>query len=148
MRSILAFFALILLSSAVLAAPQGHTDAPGIRMYHSLFNSKLLDKKAATSLDLVRANDVATLTIALTKPLDKGQFSLGKPGLLKAHTLNVRGQRKDLEFTAVNEGEITYYIAQVRHSKDEVLRFFIIAGFDDGARVSTKFNQRMYLGDD
>jgi len=148
MRPLFAIFLLFIISGFAIAAPQGHTDAPGIRMYHSLFNSKLMDKKAAAALDLVRADDVATLTIALTQPLDNGQFSLGKAGLLKAHTLNVRGQRKDLEFTTVSEGEVTYYIAQIRHNKDDLLRFFIIAGFEDGARVSTKFNQRMYLDND
>lgn len=144
MRAIL-FFLAVLVTPLVHA--NSYTDGNGIRLYHTLFNSQMMDAQAANALGLERAPDVATLTVALTKPLEDGTFSLGREGLLRAWVLNIVGQRTDLDFTPVVEGDVTYYIAQIKHTHRETLRVFILGGFEDGSRAETSFHQVMYVED-
>lgn len=139
---------LCLVAAPALAQNKLYSDGNGIRIYHTLFNSQMMEASAANALGLVRAPNMATLTVALTKPEGVDQFSLGKPGLLRAHILNILGQRTELEFTPVNEGEVTYYIAQIRYTDRETLRVFILAGFDDGSRGEATFHQQMYIDDE
>ncbi len=139
---------LFVCSFNALAQPSTYIDGNGIRMYHTLFNSQMMDATAANALNLKRAPNVATLTISLSKPLGDGSFSLGQKGLIKAYALNILGQRTDFEFIPVDEGDVTYYLAQIRYSDRETLRVFILAGFENGARVSTEFNQQMYVEHD
>lgn len=147
MRFVLLLVTLLAMPSA-FAQNKLFTDGNGIRVYHTLFNSQMMDRQSAEALGLVRAPNMATLTVALTAPEGQGRFSLGREGLLRAHVLNILGQRTDLVFTPVHEGDVTYYIAQLRHTDRETLRVYILAGFDDGSRADISFHQQMYVEDE
>ena len=147
MRALL-FSLLLVVSTHSFAQTQTYTDGQGIRIYHTLFNSLMMEPAAANALNLTRAPNVASLTVALTKPLGEDRFSLGQPGLLRAWSKNILGQEEELEFVTVEEGDVVYYIAQVRHSNNETLRIKILAGFEDGSRAEALFHQQMYVEND
>jgi len=138
----------LLLALPLQAQTNNLTDGQGIRIYHTLFNSLMMEPSAAKALRLTRAPNVASLTVALSKPLGDDQYSLGRPGLIRAWAKNILGQEEELNFVTVEEGEVTYYIAQVQHSNNETLRIKILAGFDDGSRAEALFHQQMYVEND
>ena len=147
MRYLILVFSL-LISSPSLSETRTYTDGQGIRVYHTLFNSLMMEPEAANALGLTRAGDVASLTVALTKPQGDNRFSLGRPGLLRAWSKNILGQEEELSFVTVEEGDVVYYIAQIDHTNNETLRIKILAGFDDGSRAEAIFHQQMYVEND
>jgi hypothetical protein len=93
-------------------------------VFYNVFPSIMLTEQVAAANHIVRGNDRAVINITVRKNLPEGGD--------RAQTAVVTGtssdlmQNKKLEFREINEqGEAIYYIAELRHSDRELLRFDI-----------------------
>ena len=59
-------------------------------------------------------------------------------------TKNLLSQEVDLEFREVREGPAIYYLAEVRHTDRETLRFRIEVTTPDGEIRELAFQQQMF----
>lgn len=91
-------------------------------LYTVIPSTTLLPEMAA-EYHIVRAGDQALVNIALRKHLPDGS-DIAQPATIKG-TYSDLIQSKDLQFREVNETGATYYLAQLRFTDRETLRFDI-----------------------
>lgn len=107
--------------------------------HYSLVPTLFLKADIAAGYGITRSRDRALLNVSI---LD----AAGTPV-----TADVQGQVKDLlsqqqalEFDEVREGSAVYYLATIRHSDRDVLRFDIRITTPDGADHELSFQQKVY----
>ena len=130
----------LLLSISSVSAQQATRLGPW-EVHYNAFNSTLLRAEMAQQYRLERSSTLATLNITvLAADLP------GKPAqqvTLSGYSMNPLSQQQRLEFNQVIEGEAVYYLAQVRFTNLETLRFFIT--IDDGKQQQTlKFHKEFW----
>ncbi len=62
-----------------------------------------------------------------------------------AQTINLLSQRAPLEFATIREGDAIYYIAPIRYTDRDVLRFDLTVSVPDRAPMKLEFQQPMYV---
>jgi hypothetical protein len=60
---------------------------------------------------------------------------------------NLLGQRSELDFREVTEGDAIYYIAQFKHSREDQLRFTIQIQLPDRPAYDLEFEHKVYQED-
>jgi hypothetical protein len=91
-------------------------------VHYNVFNSKDIPPEVASAYKLTRAKDIALINISLTKR-ESDSTTLGLPAKISAKAVNLMQQGKALEFNEIKEPEATYYIASLRHTNEEDIRF-------------------------
>ena len=76
----------------------------------------------------------------------------GVPAVLEGSTQNLLGQRQDLSFREVVDGDAIYYLAVIRHANEEVHRININARVQsiNGVKLAStdlKITQKLYWSD-
>lgn len=102
-------------------------------VHYNAFNSTLLRAEMAEQYDLQRSATLATLNITVL-----AAEQLGKPAqqvTVSGYSMNPLSQQQQLQFNQVIEGDAVYYLAQVRFTNLETLRFFIT--ISDGSEQQT-----------
>jgi len=144
LHRIVNFTAALLLVAAVClpAAAEQMRPIGDYQAHYSLMPTLFLNPEVAAGYGITRSRDRALLTVSI---LD----SNGGPV-----TADVRGRVKDLlgaqqalAFEEVREGAAVYYLATIRHSDRDVLRFDIRITTPDGADHELAFQQKMYWED-
>lgn len=130
----------LLLSISSASAQQAMRLGPW-EVHYNAFNSTLLRAEMAQQYKLERSSTLATLNITvLAADLP------GKPAQqvsVSGYSMNPLSQQQRLDFNQVIEGEAVYYLAQVRFTNLETLRFFIT--IDDGKQQQTlKFHKEFW----
>ena len=130
----------LLLGSASAMAQQAMRLGPW-EVHYNAFNSTLLRAEMAQQYGLERSSTLATLNITvLAADLP------GKPAQqvsVSGYSMNPLSQQQRLEFNQVIEGDAVYYLAQVRFTNLETLRFFIT--IDDGKQQQQlKFHKEFW----
>jgi hypothetical protein len=137
--------AMLTLSSLLLgstqASAQQSTRLGPWEVHYNAFNSTLLRAEMAQQYKLERSSTLATLNITvLAAELP------GKPAQqvkVSGYSMNPLSQQQRLQFNQVVEGDAVYYLAQVRFTNLETLRFFIT--IDDGKQQQTlKFHKEFW----
>ena len=107
--------------------------------HYSLFPTLMLSPDVAGNYGIARGRDRALLNVSI---LDGD----GKPVRAEVSGVvrDLLGQPKPIGFREVLEGEAVYYLAEIRHADEEVLRFTIDVRTPDGVSRSFAFQQKMY----
>ena len=113
-------------------------------VHYNAFRSDTISPEVAKQYGLARASNRALINIAVLK---KVMNTTGKPTAAKVtgHASNLTGQLKKLEFREIHEGNAIYYLADVKISDGEFLKFdlkIVPEGESRAARL--KFEKRFF----
>jgi hypothetical protein len=135
---LLAVIATLLLSAALVRAEQMQSFGDW-QVHYVVLASGFLKPEIAASYDVVRGRDHAFVNISVLDA--KGQPT---KVAMSGHTRNLLGQQQELGFREVAEGGAVYYLADIKHSDEETLRFEIRITPPDTAELRLKFQQKLY----
>jgi hypothetical protein len=141
-RSIATRFAPALIAILVLSLPavaEQKQDFGPWQVHYVVLPTTFLRPEIANQYEIVRGKDRSLLNVSV---LDEA----GAPVVAEASGafVNLLGQRQDLQFTEVREGEAVYYLAQLKHANEETLRFELhIVPPGDTAKI-IRFQQKLY----
>jgi len=130
--------ALMLLAGAAEAAqfrPLGD-----LEVHYVVVNTLFLDADVAARYGIVRARDRAILNVSVIGPD-------GRPrdAEVTGKARNLLEQTVPLEFRRIEEGEAIYFIAPLRHTDQEVLRFRIDVDDRQGTAGAIEFQERLWV---
>lgn len=144
---LLTLFSAAVLSAAMaipaLADNNSYQKFGDVTVHFSVFNSTFITPDIARAYQLTRAGDRALINISVTETSD-GQTSLGLPARITGTATNLLQQQRVLEFRAINEGDATYYLADLRHTNEEVMNFDIDVQLDTGGPYRVRFTRKLH----
>ena len=111
-------------------------------LHYIVIPTTTLNPDVAQRYDIQRGKDRALCNISVIDEDGKGVRVT-----LEGDTQNLLGQRQDLGFTEVVDGDAVYYLATIRHADEEVHRINVNAQTPDGIRTNLRFNQKLYWAD-
>lgn len=134
--------------TAVALLIASHTEAEQLQrlgnwdVHYVLIPTTFLNKDIAASYEIDRGRDRALVNVSI---LDQE----GNPVVanVTGQVTNLLGQVQSLDFDEVTEGSAVYYLAEVRHTDREVLRFAIDIVPPDGLSQQLRFQQKVYWDD-
>jgi hypothetical protein len=132
----------VLLLSAIAfpAAAEQFRSFDDVDVHYIVVNTLFLQPDVAARFGLVRGNDRAIVNLSVLQ--HDGAALLGT---VTGVTINLLGQRVPLEFKVTREGEAVYYIAELRFTDQDVLRFDLTVDLPDRAPMRLEFQQQMYV---
>jgi hypothetical protein len=134
-----------LFSIASSAQPDTFVEENGYRVFYSTFNSTFLTPQAAQAAGLVRDAKRTLLNIVVTK-IDSQANSLGINASIDATAANLMQQQQRLKFTQITEPGTVYYIADIRHSQEEVFNFNIrVTPEGEPTPIEIKFSKKLWV---
>jgi hypothetical protein len=109
------------------------------QIHYVVFPSSFLTPAIANNYGITRAKDVGIVNISV---LD--QDGNGAPATVSGHATNLLGQMSQLDFREVREGPAVYYLAEIRHTDQEVVRFSFAITPPGAATFDLKFQKKLY----
>ncbi len=135
--------ALALLSSLACSAFAEQKATFGeFEAHYVVFPSTFLSADIAATYGIVRARDLSIVNLSVIDRVGKGT-----PVELAGRVKNLLGQLSPLKFREIREGEALYYLAEVRHTDQEVLRFSIGITPPGERTFDLEFQQELYWGE-
>jgi len=111
-----------------------------IEIHYAVVNTLFLQPDVAARYDITRATDRAIVNVSV---VDHDGATLAAE--LSGVTLNLLNQESKLTFSQIKEDESTYYIAAIRYTDQDVLRFRIDVTVRGRAPMHLEFQQQMYV---
>ncbi len=108
-------------------------------VHYVVIRTSFLKPEIAARHDIVRGPDRALVNISVI-----GDDGRPVVATLSGRVRNLLEQETPLEFQEVREGEAVYYLAQVKHTDREILRFYVDIRPPDGTVQRLEFQQQMY----
>lgn len=134
-----------LFSFNVLAQNTDHqTNIKNWEIHHIAFPSTFIQANVAKAVGVERRNTNGLINISIldTNKSPKQPVKLALSGYAK----NLVGQRKELSFKEVDEGDAVYYLAQIRHANEETFRIYVTLTDPKTGRVENiQFMQKMWV---
>lgn len=127
-----------LLASASAAAEQMQTFGPW-EVHYVVIPTTFLQPKIATQYNIVRGKDRALINVSLIHT-ETGPSAAGVSGTV----LNLLSQRKQLQFREVREGDAIYYLADLKHTDRDLLRFELQVQPPGENPLTVQLQQKMY----
>ncbi|WP_040394011.1 DUF4426 domain-containing protein [Catenovulum agarivorans] len=113
------------------------------QIHHIAFPSTFIQPETAKAIGLDRRGNYGLLNISI---LDLANNKAPLKLKVTGYAQNLIGHRKELEFKEVDEGIAVYYLAQVRHSNEEIFRFYItVKDPKTGRTEKFRFQQKMWV---
>lgn len=137
MRQVLALLAVfwsLTASSAQFVSVDGH------EVHYVLVNTLFLAPEVAHRYSITRAKDRAIVNLSVIGPDGRA-----REAVLEGSVRNLIGQISELDFELVKDGEAIYYIAPIRFTDQDVLRFNIDVVVADGPSTKVSFQERMWV---
>ncbi|MGD8416655.1 MAG: DUF4426 domain-containing protein [Pseudomonadales bacterium] len=136
-RGFLIVFALLSFG-AVTQAEQMQRLGP-FQAHYAVVQSTFFDETVARRYEIVRGRDRAVVNVSI---LDAD----GKPvsATVEGSVTNLLGQVTPMAFKEIREGEAVYYLAQIKHTDRETLRFKVAITTPDGIERQLDFQQQMF----
>jgi len=137
-----AAMAILLFTGTFIACPvhaQQMQRFGSYELHYIIIPTTTLQPEIAQRYDIQRGKDRALCNLSIIDKNGKGVRSA-----LSGDTQNLLGQRQDLSFTEVVDGDAVYYLAIIRHADEEVHRLNIDVQTPDGTRTNLRFNQKLY----
>ncbi len=131
---------LFVLFSTSAAADQ-FKEFDGVEVHYIVVNTLFLQPEVAAKYGVVRASDRAIVNLSVL-----GEDGGAIPGEVTGSTINLLSQTAPLQFAVINEGDSIYYIAPLRYTDQDVLRFRVTVRVHDRAPMDLEFQQQMYVG--
>ena len=113
----------------------------GLTIHYSIVPTLVLSKNIANQYQIVRAKDRSILSIAL-----KDQSGSSVKASIEGKKENLLGQQEELSFSEFSEGDAIYYVAAVKHGKEELLRFSTEIQPPNKKSETLRFTKKLYLG--
>lgn len=111
---------------------------------YSVINSLLVDPELATRHGIMRSKDLAVVNIAIHNPQHKTAQTKTHKAIIKGRSSDLI-HSADLDFTEINEGDSTYYMAELRFHHKELRTFSIKIQPDPKiAPYTLKFYKTLY----
>lgn len=110
------------------------------QVHYVVLPSEFLQPATAARYGIVRGRGRAFINISVLDPR-------GRPTRvdMAGQVINLLGQRHDLEFREIMEGDAVYYLAVMKHTDEETLRFRIrIAAPGRAGNMELAFQQKLY----
>ena len=107
-------------------------------VHYVVVRSSFVNEAIAERYGIVRGRDRALMNISI---LDDGEAVRAELG---GTVTNLLEQQTMLEFREVQEGPAIYYLAEVRYTDRETLRFAVDITLPDGETRTLRFQQKMY----
>lgn len=118
-----------------------------VEVHYSLLPTTFLKPAIAEQYGVTRGPDRALLNISVLDARVQ-PISRAVAALLNGTMTNLLGQTQSLEFRETREGDAIYYLAELKHSDREVLRFDIEVIVDGVVLGHLAFQQQMFLEED
>ncbi len=152
MKTVSACLALVLLWTSATCAqtdqarPLETSQAFGdYRVHYNVFNSTFVTPEVARLHGLTRAGNRVLINISLTRTRE-GETSLGLPARVTGTATNLLQQQRPLEFVTVDEGEAVYYLASLRHTREEIIHFTVNVQPEGGDQAfPVRFTRTLYI---
>lgn len=135
-RALLTLIALIALPSSA----EQFKAFDDIEVHYVVVNTLFLQPDVAKRYDVVRARDRAIVNLSVLGA-DGKAISADVAGV----AVNLLSQQAPLAFSTIREGESIYYIAPIRYTDQDVLRFRITVKVPDREPMNVEFQQLMYV---
>ena len=124
------------------AAVPGHAEQRqsfgGWDVHYVVLPTGFLKPAIAAQYEITRGRDRALVNISVLAPSGVPQ-QVSIEGTVK----NLLGQLQPLVFREVTEGEAVYYLAAVKHTHEEVLRFDISLSAPEAPPMRLEFQQKL-----
>jgi hypothetical protein len=111
-------------------------------VHYVVVQSTFFSEEIAHRYEIVRGRDRALLNISV---LDETGAAI--TATLDGAITNLLGQVTPLVFREVAEGPAIYYLAEVKHTDRETLRFAVTITAEDGVSRRLEFQQQMFWDD-
>ena len=140
------YFSLILLSSFTSYAKADEQAGAQYKVlgpwevHYIAFPSTFIQPNIAKNYDLDRSPNKGIINISVLKNSDKSAQTASLTGTAR----NLLGNKKQLTFKEVVEGDAIYYLAQIDYSNEEIYRFDIEIN-QNGQVQTLKFQQKFYV---
>ncbi|MEX1033739.1 MAG: DUF4426 domain-containing protein [Cellvibrionaceae bacterium] len=141
-------FSVLLLAQLVCAQiesnpAQGYTRFSDHTVYHSVFNSTMVKPDVANLHRITRGKDRMLVNVAL---VTNGSTDGGLSARVSGSATNLMQQKKELAFKAIVEGDVTYYLAPLRITNEEIMHFALEVTPEGAAEPYTvKFSKKLYV---
>ena len=111
----------------------------GFEAHYVVFPSTFVQSAIAHQYGLRRGPGLAIVNVSVLDAAGRGTACA-----IAGHSKNLLGQLSPLTFKEVREGDAVYYLAEVRHADQEVLRFSLTITPADAEPFDLNFQQRLY----
>ena len=111
----------------------------GWEVHYVVVPTGFLNPAVAARYGIARGRDRALVNVSILDPAGVPQ-RVEIEGSVK----NLLGQLQPLEFREVTEGEAVYYLAAIKHTHEEVLRFELSVIAPAAPPMQFQFQQKLY----
>jgi len=108
-------------------------------IHYSIVPTLFLSRDIASQYNITRAKDRSFLNISIK---DKSGKAL--KASLTGHTQNLLGQREKMIFREIQEADAIYYLAGIKHGKEEHIKFTTQIQLNRGHLEELKFEKKLY----
>ncbi len=127
-----------MLVAATVTAEQKQMLGP-YEAHYVVVQSTFFNEEIAARYDIVRGRDRALVNLSF---LDEALTPIAVTA--SGTVTNLLGQMTVLDFREVKEGDAVYYLAEIRHTDRETLRFKVTVAMPDGKERELEFQQQMF----
>ena len=110
------------------------------KAHYMILDTLSLEPEVAETYGIVRARRSSILTLSI---LNTDGASV--PARVEGTAINLLGNKRDLDFQTIEEGEAHYSIASMQHTEEE-MRFELNVETPDGRDHQVNFAQKLYFG--
>lgn len=141
--STIALILIGLLLGAPLAAQQAETFGP-FEVHYSAINTSQLSPTVARAYDIQRSGNRAMLNIAVLRSGDPEDEPVS--ATVTAQTVNLTGQRRNIEMREIRDQGAIYSIGTFRISNEEIITFRVsVQPEGHAAPYEFTFQQKFYV---
>lgn len=116
-------------------------------VHYTVFNSAFIPADVAAVYQINRAKNRALVNVSVTRETEAGH-SLGLPATITGTATNMMQQQRKLEFRTIDEGNATYYLADLRHTNEEIMNFAVQVHVEEQSQPFTvRFTRTLHSGD-
>ena len=108
-------------------------------VHYIVLPSGFLKPDVAAGYGLVRGRDRAFINVSVLDPENRPATAT-----IRGDITNLLGQRQELTFREIAEGGGVYYLGDIKHSNEEVLRFKIRITPPGESEMLLEFQQKLY----
>ena len=138
------FFLFMLLAFGTSANAESSRVYGDYVVHYNAFRSDTLSPEMAKAYDLTRRNNRIIVNITVLKKV-MGTTGKPVPATVAGHASNLTGQLKNLEFREVKEDTAIYYLAELKVSDGEFLKFKInITPTGEEGPARLQFSKRFF----
>lgn len=126
------------LASAEVAAEQ--MQEFGVwQVHYVVIPTTFLQPDIAAQYNITRGKDRALINVSLIHNTDGPSIATAS-----GEVINLLSQRQALAFREVREGDAIYYLADLKHTDRDLLRFELEVQTPQGRSLQVEFKQKMY----